>query len=181
MAPVLPTVAPNGLTAEQQQRLFDMRMQHEQAEHEARIELIKQQYQPAQRGPTAGLEDKATIGETPEQVRDILSSVLGIPTAQIVLVTKNKFIAENLYRLRIQHDRSYTDAAGTVTLGAGGKFQVKKAKGQLKDFRTDTRIWSKGFLNYAKIISLLFGATHASMPAALILFYNRIVKLARIY
>jgi hypothetical protein len=67
-----------------------------------------------------------------------------------------------------------------MELAPNGNFVVKKANGKSKDFGTDERIWSEGFLTYVQIIGYLF-PEHFATSLAMLRFHSRVVELSRVY
>jgi hypothetical protein len=67
-----------------------------------------------------------------------------------------------------------------MELSANGNFVVKKAKGKSKDFGSDKRIWSEGFLTYMQIIGYLF-PEHFTTTLAMMRFHSHVVELSHVY
>lgn len=170
-----------------QEEMIRRRMANEQRIADAQVAALNAQAAAAAvnatpSARTAAVEDAAIelSGEITPAVRNILRLVPGVPLSQVLAISKHEFVPENLYRLRRTYDRSKDEIDSTMELSASGGFIVKKARGKIRDFGESDRIWSEGFLNYARIIGYLF-PQHSDVPLAMMQFHQRVQELSRIY
>ena len=129
---------------------------------------------PAQQ-PAAQLQDAE--GETTPEVS--LTAVLpGIAATHLVAIHKNKFLAENLSKLR--RGRREEDTTGQITF-LNGTLSTTRVKGSMKDFGSTISIWSEGFHNYMIASHSLYKVTFPDLIYGMICYYIKIASLAEIY
>ena len=167
----------------QKQRLR-RQIENEQRIADAKLAaLTNQAATPTAVGATAAaapIPSAQTQGEIPPLVRNIMKTLADVPLSQIMAIQAHEFLPENLHKLRRSYDRSLDEVESTMELAPNGSFVVKKAKGKMKDFGTDERIWPEGFLAYVEIIGYLF-QEHGATTLAIMRFHNKIVELSRVY
>jgi hypothetical protein len=130
---------------------------------------------PAQQ-PAAQLQDAE--GETTPEVKSLTSVLPGIASAHLVAIHKNKFLAENLSKLR--RGRREEDTTGQITF-KNGILTTTRVKGSMKDFGNTINIWSEGFHNYMIANHSLYKVTFPELMYSMTCFYIKIASLAEIY
>jgi hypothetical protein len=130
---------------------------------------------PAQQ-PAAQLQDAE--GETTPEVKSLTAVLPGIASAHLVAIHKNKFLAENLSKLR--RGRREEDITGQITF-KNGTLTTTRVKGSMKDFGNTINIWSEGFHNYMIANHSLYKVTFPELMYGMTCFYIKIASLAEIY
>jgi hypothetical protein len=130
---------------------------------------------PAQQ-PAAQLQD--TEGETTPEVKSLTAVLPGIASTHLVAIHKNKFLAENLSKLR--RGRREEDTTGQITF-LNGTLTTTRVKGSMKDFGSTINIWSEGFHNYMIANHSLYKATFPELMYSMTCYYIKIASLAEIY
>jgi hypothetical protein len=101
-----------------------------------------------------------------------------IAFTHLVAIYKNKFLAENLLKLR--KGRRKKDITGQITF-LNGILITTRVKGSIKDFGFTINIWSEGFHNYMIANHSLYKMTFLELMYSMICFYIKIASLAEIY
>ena len=130
---------------------------------------------PAQQ-PATQLQDAE--GETTPEVKSLTAVLPGIAPTHLVAIHKNKFLAENLSKLR--RGRREEDTTGQITF-LNGILTTTRVKGSMKDFGSTINIWSEGFHNYIIANHSLYKVTFPELMYSMICFYIKIASLAEIY
>ena len=97
------------------------------------------------------------------------------------MIWNGKFDPFNLYKLYGDPIINGGEETDVVLSISEGKLLSKKPARKLKDYGTDSRIWSTSFLNYISIMTSFFGTTHPGLHRVLMEFFQRITRLERIY
>lgn len=98
---------------------------------------------------------------------------------ELVKIFKNKLKPMNLYKLRHLHGFEGTWEEDSKVIEDGSP-KPWKTIGTYKDFgKSINEVLSEAFVNYMLVLDILFGTPELS--AALLLFYRRIMSLARSY
>jgi hypothetical protein len=126
--------------------------------------------------PAAQLQDAE--GETTPEVKSLTAVLPGIASTHLVAIHKNKFLAENLSKLR--RGRREEDTTGQITF-LNGALTTTRVKGSMKDFGSTINIWSEGFHNYMIANHSLYKATFPELMYGMTCFYIKIASLAEIY
>ena len=126
--------------------------------------------------PAAQLQDAE--GETTPEVKSLTAVLPGIATSHLVAIYKNRFLAENLSKLR--RGRREEDTTGQITF-VNGTLTTTRMKGSMKDFGSTINIWSEGFHNYMIANHSLFKVTFPELIYGMICYYVKIASLAEIY
>lgn len=132
--------------------------------------------------PQARAED--TEGETASpEILKLASQMVGISHTHLISIHKNKFVAENLSKLRIGRvgEGSSEEDSSTQLVFEGGIMVSKKLRGTLKDFGHNIDIWSEGFHNYMIANCVLYSTTFPNLLHGMLRFYNKIASLAKVY
>jgi hypothetical protein len=130
---------------------------------------------PAQQ-PAAQRQD--TEGETTPEVKSLTTVLPGIAAPHLVAIHKNKFLAENLSKLR--RGRREEDTTGQITF-LNGTLTTTRVKGSMKDFGSTINIWSEGFHNYMIANHSLYKVTFPELMYSMTCYYVKIASLAEIY
>ena len=59
--------------------------------------------------------------------------------------------------------------------------KLKQVTGTLRDFGSTWDIWSESFINYCLIMVDFFGTTFPTLHRVLLLYYNKVRRLSKIY
>lgn len=119
-----------------------------------------------------------TEGETAPEVKSLTAVLPGIAATHLIAIHKNKFLAENLSKLR--RGRREDDATGQITF-QNGILTTTRVKGSMKDFGSTINTWSEGFHNYMIANHALYKATFPELMYGMTCFYIKIASLAEIY
>lgn len=124
------------------------------------------------------IQPQDTEGETTPEVKSLTTVLPGIASTHLVAIHKNKFLAENLSKLR--RGRRDDEATGQITF-LNGILTTTRVKGSMKDFGSTIGIWSEGFHNYMIANHSLYKVTFPELLYGMICFYIKIASLAEIY
>jgi hypothetical protein len=130
---------------------------------------------PAQH-PAAQLQDAE--GEPTPEVKSLTAVLPGIAATHLVAIHKNKFLAENLSKLR--RGRREEDTTGQIAF-LNGTLTTTRVKGSMKDFGSTINIWSEGFHNYIIANHSLYKGTFPELMYSMTCYYVKIASLAEIY
>ena len=117
-------------------------------------------------------------GETTPEVKSLTAVLPGIASTHLVAIHKNKFLAENLSKLR--RGRREEDTTGQITF-LNGTLTTTRVKGSIKDFGSTINIWSEGFHNYMIANHSLYKVTFPELMYGMTCFYIKVASLAEIY
>jgi hypothetical protein len=117
-------------------------------------------------------------GETTPEVKSLTTVLPGIASTHLVAIHKNKFLAENLSKLR--RGRREEDTTGQITF-LNGTLTTTRVKGSMKDFGSTINIWSEGFHNYMIANHSLYKVTFPELMYGMTCFYIKVASLAEIY
>jgi hypothetical protein len=157
---------------EAQEARLDRKAEQEELLFQAQLVALKT---PAQQ-PAAQLQDAE--GETAPEVKSLTAVLPGIASTHLVAIHKNKFLAENLSKLR--SGRREEDTTGQITF-KNGTLTTTRVKGSMKDFGNTISIWSEGFHNYMIANHSLYKVTFPELMYGMTCFYVKIASLAEIY
>lgn len=146
----------------------------EQEEELFQAQLAAMRAPPQQ--PIPQLQDAE--GETAPEVKSLMAVLPGIAATHLVAIHKNKFLAENLSKLR--RGRREDDTTGQITF-QNGILTTTRVKGSMKDFGSTINIWSEGFHNYMIANHSLYKTTFPELMYGMTCFYIRIASLAETY
>jgi len=130
---------------------------------------------PAQQ-PATQLQD--TEDETTPEVKSLTAVLPEIAPTHLVAIHKNKFLAENLSKLR--RGRREEDTTGQITF-LNGILTTTRVKGSIKDFGSTINIWSERFHNYMIASYSFYRVIFPELMYSMICFYIKIASLAEIY
>jgi hypothetical protein len=132
--------------------------------------------------PQARAEDTESKITSPEVLRLVLQ-IVGISHTYLISIHKNKFVAENLSKLRIGRagEGQIEENTSTQLVFEGGIMLSKKLWGTLKDFGNNIDIWAEGFYNYIIANCVLYSTTFPNLLYSMLRFYNKIASLAKVY
>jgi hypothetical protein len=99
---------------------------------------------------------------------------LGIALTHLVAIYKNKFLAENLSKLR--RGRREEDTTGQITF-LNGILITTRVKGSVKDFGSIINIWSEDFHNYMIANYSFYKVTFPELMYSMTCFYIKIANL----
>ena len=160
-------------TTEQQNQILQETIALMRAESAAKIAAIQ--------GAAVLSSNAATQGEIPLQVLEVSSLLPGVPRSYLSSILDGKFDPYNLHKLGPLQGDEEADKQQVFALLENGIFQMQKAKGKLKDYGAHSQIWADGFLSYHIAMTFYFGRTHPTLPSALSVFMQRILRLETIY
>jgi hypothetical protein len=101
--------------------------------------------------------------------------MVGISHTYLISIYKNKFVAENLSKLRIGRagEGQIEEDISTQLVFEGGIMVSKKLRGTLKDFGNNIDIWAEGFYNYMIANCVLYSTTFPNLLYSMLRFYNK--------
>jgi hypothetical protein len=130
---------------------------------------------PAQQPATQLQDAKSEI--TPE-IKSLTAVLPGIAFTHLVAIHKNKFLAENLSKLR--RGRREENITGQITF-LNGILTTMKVKSSMKDFGSTINIWSEDFHLYIIANHSLYKVTFPELMYSITCFYIKIASFAKIY
>jgi hypothetical protein len=157
---------------EAQEARLNRKAEQEELLFQAQLIALKA---PAQQ-PAAQMQDAE--GETTPEVKSLTAVLPGIASTHLVAIHKNRFLAENLSKLR--RGRREEDTTGQIMF-LNGTLSTTRVKGSMKDFGPTINIWSEGFHNYLIANHSLYKGTFPELMYGMICFYIKIASLAEIY
>ena len=105
--------------------------------------------------------------ELPPEALAVTKHYAKFPQNQLALIWNNKFDPFNLHKLYGDPLTSSDNNTDAVLSISEGRLLSKKPTGKLKDYGTDSRIWSTSFLNYISIMTSFFGTAHPGIHRVL--------------
>jgi len=198
IANIVPPPNQLAFTAEQQEQLFQLQVAKAVAENAAIVQatasaaLFAEQQRTfaaerhaadmAQQAATAAAAAVApqqapaqvvdvSDGELPPEALAVTKHYARFPQKQLALIWNGKFDPFNLYKLYGDPLVSGDDDIDVFLSFSEGRLLSKKPAGKLKDYGSDSRIWSASFLNYISIMTSFFSSMHPGLHRVLMDFF----------
>ncbi|KAF2730786.1 hypothetical protein EJ04DRAFT_579640 [Polyplosphaeria fusca] len=177
------------LKNEAQQIAYEMearerRRTHERQMQELQLQEMQEKIKAQQRAAGAIRDDdEATQGEqvSPE-VLSLMNKLPGATPRDLSSIVRHKFNPWNLARLRANVGQRQPDQHDVTRIDSvTQQLVLKRSVGSAKDFGSDSSIWLESFINYTRIVAIIWGNKHPEALPAMLSFMSFVVRQSLSY